>query len=35
MLDSIQEILDRCEAYLVLPEETRQLYNDLWIELGI
>lgn len=30
-----QEILDRCEAYLVLPEETRQLYNDLWIELGI
>ena len=30
-----QEVLDRCEAYLVLPEETRQLYNDLWIELGI
>lgn len=30
-----QEVLDRCESYLVLPEETRQLYNDLWIELGI
>mgnify|MGYP005764062277 FL=1 len=30
-----QEVLDRCEAYLVLPEETRALYNDLWIELGI
>ena len=30
-----QEVLDRCEAYLVLPEETRNLYNDLWIELGI
>ena len=30
-----QEVLDRCEAYLVLPAETRTLYNDLWIELGI
>lgn len=30
-----QEVLDRCEAYLVLPEKTRNLYNDLWIELGI
>ena len=29
------EILDRCEAYLVLPLETRKLYNDLWTELGI
>ena len=29
-----QEVLDRCEAYLVLPQETRTLYNDLWIELG-
>ena len=29
-----QEILDRCEAYLVLPQEIRTLYNDLWIELG-
>ncbi len=30
-----QEVLDRCEAYLVLPSATRTLYNDLWIELGI
>ena len=30
-----QEILDKCEAYLVLPAETRKLYNDLWTELGI
>ena len=30
-----QEVLDRCESYLVLPEETRALYNDLWIELGL
>ena len=30
-----QEILDRCELYLNLPVETRNLYNDLWIELGI
>ena len=30
-----QEVLDRCEAYLVLPPETRKLYNDLWTELGI
>jgi len=30
-----QEVLDRCEAYLVLPPETRRLYNDLWTELGI
>ena len=29
------EILDRCELYLVLPYETRALYNDLWTELGI
>ena len=29
-----QEVLDRCEAYLVLPQELRTLYNDLWIELG-
>ena len=29
-----QEILDRCEAYLVLPQELRTLYNDLWIQLG-
>ncbi|MCI8398449.1 MAG: extracellular solute-binding protein [Oscillibacter sp.] len=30
-----QETLDRCEAYLVLPLETRRLYNELWTELGI
>ena len=30
-----QETLDRCEAYLVLPLETRKLYNELWTELGI
>ncbi len=29
------EILDRCEAYLVLPPDIRTLYNDLWTELGI
>ena len=30
-----QEVLDRCESYVNLPEETLALYNDLWIELGI
>jgi len=30
-----QEVLERCEAYLVLPAETRRLYNELWTELGI
>ncbi len=30
-----KEVLDTCEAYLVLPAETRALYNDLWTELGI
>jgi len=30
-----QETLDRCETYLVLPMETRRLYNDLWTQLGI
>lgn len=30
-----QEVLDRCESYLVLPEATRTLYNNLWIELGL
>ena len=29
-----QEVLDRCEAYLVLPYETRLLYNELWVKLG-
>ncbi|MDY3906025.1 MAG: ABC transporter substrate-binding protein [Lawsonibacter sp.] len=30
-----QEVLDRCEAYLVLPADIRTLYNDLWIQLGV
>ena len=30
-----QEVLDRCEAYLVRPVETRTLYNDLWTQLSI
>ena len=30
-----QETLDRCQMYLVLPYETRALYNELWILLGI
>ena len=30
-----QETLDRCQMYLVLPYETRALYNELWIQLGI
>ncbi len=29
------EVLERCEMYLVLPKQTRDLYKDLWIELGI
>ncbi len=28
------EVLERCESYVVLPKETRKLYNDLWIQLG-
>ena len=30
-----QEVLDRCEAYLVLPPDIRTLYNDLWTVLGL
>ena len=30
-----QETLDRCQMYVVLPYETRALYNVLWTELGI
>jgi len=30
-----QEVLDRCESYVNLPQETLDLYNDLWIQLGI
>ena len=29
------ETLERCQMYLVLPPETRTLYNQLWTELGI
>ena len=29
------EVLDRCQSYVYLPKETRQLYNELWIRLGI
>ena len=29
------ETLERCEMYLVLPYDTRTLYNQLWTELGI
>jgi len=29
------EVLDRCQMYVVLPYETRTLYNKLWTELGI
>ena len=29
------DILERCQMYLVLPYETRALYNELWTELGI
>ncbi len=30
-----QEVLDRCEMYVCLPPETRALYNELWVQLGI
>jgi len=30
-----QDILDRCQMYVVLPYEVRALYNELWIQLGI
>ncbi|WP_251447667.1 extracellular solute-binding protein [Vermiculatibacterium agrestimuris] len=29
------EVLERCESYVSLPTETRRLYNELWIGLGI
>ncbi len=29
------ETLERCEMYLVLPKETRDLYKDLWLSLGV
>ncbi len=30
-----KETLSRCESYIGLPQETRDLYNELWIQLGI
>ena len=30
-----QEVLDRCENYVNLPQEILDLYTDLWIQLGI
>ena len=30
-----QEVLDRCEAYMVTPPDIRNLYNELWTQLGI
>ena len=30
-----QEVLVRCEAYLVTPPDIRNLYNELWTQLGI
>ena len=30
-----QEVLDRCETYISLPQEILALYNDLWIKLGV
>ena len=30
-----QETLERCQSYLVLPAQTRALYNELWTKLGI
>lgn len=30
-----QEVLDRCEEFLVLPTDIRMFYNELWIQLGI
>ena len=35
IMAATQETLDRCESYLVLPMETRALYNELWTKLGI
>ena len=29
------EVLERCEMYLVLPKEIRNLYKELWISLGV
>jgi len=29
------DVLERCESYVVLPYETRVLYNELWTKLGV
>lgn len=29
------EVLERCELYTNLPNQTRSLYNKLWIQLGV
>ena len=29
------EVLDRCELYINLPQQTLKFYNDLWTRLGI
>ena len=29
------EVLERCEVYENLPQETLSLYSDLWVELGV
>ena len=29
------EVLDRCELYINLPQDTLKFYNDLWTRLGI
>ena len=29
------EVLERCELYINLPQETLKFYNDLWTRLGI
>ncbi|MBD5161000.1 MAG: extracellular solute-binding protein [Oscillibacter sp.] len=29
------DVLERCEVYENLPQETQQLYSQLWVELGI
>ena len=34
IIQTPQEVLERCEMYLVLPKETRDLYKELWLSLG-
>ena len=35
LIQTPPEVLERCEMYLVLPKETRELYKSLWIKLGV